>query len=64
MHIDTTVRAAYDHDFKSIAFGDACATKDLKLDGEVNAKSSNCIFGWFEWNFAEVKKTNDFIHEY
>jgi hypothetical protein len=21
MHIDTTVRAAYDHDFKSIAFG-------------------------------------------
>jgi hypothetical protein len=20
-----------------------------------------CIFGWFEWNFAEVKKTNDFI---
>jgi hypothetical protein len=33
MHIDTTVRAAYDHDFKSISFRDACA-KDLKLDGE------------------------------
>jgi hypothetical protein len=35
MHIDTTVRAAYDHDFKSISFRDACATKDLKLMGKV-----------------------------
>jgi hypothetical protein len=27
MHIDTTVRAAYDHDFKSISFRDAHVQK-------------------------------------
>jgi hypothetical protein len=37
MHIDTTVRAAYDHDFKSISFRDA-VTKDLKLDGSKQMK--------------------------
>jgi dimeric dUTPase (all-alpha-NTP-PPase superfamily) len=31
MHIDTTVRAAYDHGFKSISFRDA--VQDLELEG-------------------------------
>jgi hypothetical protein len=35
--------------------------KDLKLDGKSKCKEVQ-TFG-FEWNFAEVKKTNDFIHE-
>ncbi|MFQ3173261.1 MAG: nicotinamidase-related amidase [Flavobacterium sp.] len=65
MCIDTTVRAAYDHGFKSIVIGDACATKDLELDGEkVNAKEVQIAYlAGLNGTFAEVKKTNDFIRE-
>jgi nicotinamidase-related amidase len=65
MCIDTTVRAAYDLGFKSILIGDACATKDLELDGEkVNAKEVQIAYlAGLNGSFAEVKKTTDFIHE-
>jgi hypothetical protein len=43
MHIDTTVRGLYDHDFKSISFGMLC-NKDLKLDGKVNANEVQSIY--------------------
>jgi nicotinamidase-related amidase len=63
MCIDTTTRAAYDLGFKSIVIGDACATKDLELDGEkVNAKEVQIAYlAALDGTFAEIQKTNDFI---
>lgn len=63
MCIDTTTRAAYDLGFKSIVIGDACATKDLELDGEkVNAKKVQIAYlSALDGTFAEIQKTNDFI---
>jgi nicotinamidase-related amidase len=63
MCIDTTTRAAYDLGFKSIVIGDACATKDLELDGEkVNAKEVQIAYlSALDGTFAEIQKTDDFI---
>lgn len=63
MCIDTTTRAAYDVGFKSIVIGDACATKDLELDGEkVNAKEVQIAYlSALDGTFAEIQKTNDFV---
>jgi nicotinamidase-related amidase len=65
MCIDTTVRAAFDLGFNSIVIGDACATKDVELDGKkVNAKEVQIAYlAGLHGTFAEVKKTNDFIRE-
>jgi nicotinamidase-related amidase len=66
MCIDTTVRAAFDLGFNSIVIGDACATKDLELDGKkVNAKEVQIAYlAGLNGTFAEVKKTSHFIREY
>jgi nicotinamidase-related amidase len=63
MCIDTTTRAAYDLGFKSIVIGDACATKDLELDGEkANAKEVQIAYlSALDGTFAEIQKTSDFI---
>jgi len=65
MCIDSTVRAAFDLGFKSILIGNACATKDLELDGEkVNAKEVQIAYlAGLNGSFTEVKKTADFISE-
>lgn len=63
MCIDTTVRAAYDFGFKSIVTGDACATKNLELNGGiVIAKDVQISFlAALDGTFADVTTTKEFI---
>ena len=61
MCIDATTRAAYDLGFKCIVVGDACATKDLNLNGEtVKAKDVQIAFlSALDGTYADVKTTNE-----
>jgi isochorismate hydrolase len=62
--IDTKVRAAYDHGFKTIVIGDAHAKNDLKLNGIINPKEVQITYlASLKGTFAEVTKTNDFIQD-
>jgi nicotinamidase-related amidase len=63
MCIDTTTRAAYDLGFNSIVIGDACATKDLELNGEkVKAKEVQIAYlSALEGTFADIQKTAEFM---
>jgi len=63
MCIDTTTRAAFDLGFKCTVIGDACATKDLALNGEtVNAKEVQAAFlAALHGTFAEIKLAKEFI---
>ncbi len=61
MCIDATTRAAYDLGFKCIVVGDACATKDLELNGHtVKAKDVQTAFlSALDGTYADVKTTNE-----
>ena len=61
MCIDTTTRAAYDFGFKCIVIGDACATKDLELNGQIaKAKDVQIAFlSALNGTFADIKTTNE-----
>lgn len=63
MCVDSTTRAAFDLGFKSTVIGDACATRDLELDGEkVNAKEVQIAYlSALNGTFAEIQKTSSFI---
>lgn len=63
MCIDTTTRVAYDLGFNSIVIGDACATKDLELDGEiVKAKKVQIAYlSALDGTFADIQKTTEYI---
>lgn len=63
MCIDATVRAAKDLDFECTVIGDACATRDLEINGvQVKATDVHTAFlaalGFF---YAEIKSTADFV---
>ena len=63
MCVDATVRAAKDFGFNCIVIGDACATRDLEINGEsVKAaevhKSFLAAFGGF---YATVKMTRQYL---
>jgi nicotinamidase-related amidase len=62
MCIDTTTRAASDYGFKSILIGDACATKNLELNGAiVKAKDVQIAFlSAIDGTFAEIQATKEF----
>lgn len=62
MCVDSTTRAAFDLGFNSILIGDACATKDLELDGEkVKAKEVQIAYlSALGGTFAEIQKTAEF----
>jgi nicotinamidase-related amidase len=63
MCIDSTARAAFDLGFKATVIGDACATRDLELDGQtVNAKEVQIAYlAALNGTFAEIQKTGNFI---
>jgi nicotinamidase-related amidase len=65
MCIDTTTRAAYDYGFNCIVIGDACATKDLELNGKTaEAKDVQVAFlSALHGTFADIKMTAEFINE-
>ena len=61
MCIDATTRAAYDLGFKCIVIGDACATKDLELNGQIaKAKDVQIAFlSALDGTFADIKSTHE-----
>lgn len=61
--IDATVKAAKDYGFDCTVISDACATKDLDVQGnKVPAKEvQNALLGAMAFYYAELKTTADFI---
>lgn len=63
MCIDSTVRAAADFGFDNVVIGDACATKDLTLNGEtVKVKEVQIAFlAALNGTFSEVKTAEEYL---
>ncbi|SMO75788.1 Nicotinamidase-related amidase [Flavobacterium nitrogenifigens] len=61
--IDATVKTAKDYGFDCTVISDACATKDLDVQGnKVAAKEvQNALLGAMAFYYAELKTTADFI---
>ncbi|MDR7130518.1 nicotinamidase-related amidase [Algoriphagus sp. 4150] len=64
MCIDATVRAAKDLDFECTVIGDACASRDLEINGiSVKAEDAhNAFLSALSFFYADVKNTKDFLH--
>ena len=65
MCIDATTRAAYDFGFRCVVVGDACATKDLELNGHVvKAKDVQTAFlSALDGTYADIKTTNEIVKD-
>jgi len=63
MCVDSTVRAAKDFGFNCTVIGDACATKDLQIDGHlVKAEDvHNSFLAAMDYFYSKVKTTRDFL---
>lgn len=63
MCIDVTVRAAKDYGFGIILIGDACATKDLDINGHfVKADQVQTSFlAALNYFYATVTTTNEYL---
>ncbi len=63
MCIDATVRAAKDHGFNIILIGDACATKDQEINGEIvkAADVQKSFLAALSYFYATVKTTSGYL---
>ncbi|KAA5544852.1 cysteine hydrolase family protein [Adhaeribacter rhizoryzae] len=63
MCIDATVRAAKDYGFECTVIGDACATRDLKINGnQIKAKDvHNAFLAGLSFYYAQIKSTNEYL---
>lgn len=63
MCVDATTRAAKDFGFNSMVIGDACATKDLEVNGEVvkAAEVQKSFLAAFNGFYATVKTTSQYL---
>ncbi|MFV5688755.1 cysteine hydrolase family protein [Flavobacterium sp. ZT3R25] len=63
MCIDATVRAAKDLEFKCTVIGDACATRDLEVNGkQVKAADVQTAFlAGLSFFYADIKNTADYL---
>lgn len=62
--VDTTVRSATDFGYEVIVIQDACATKDLELNGEIiPAETVQKTFMAALQGFGHVMKTEDFFEK-
>lgn len=62
MCIDATVRAAKDLEFECTVIGDACASRDLQINGKtVKAEDvHNAFLAGLSFFYADVKNTEDY----
>ena len=63
MCVDATTRAAKDFGFECIVIGDACATKDLEVNGE-NVKASEVqksFLAALDYYYSDVLTTEKFL---
>ena len=65
MCVDATVRAAKDFGFNCIVIGDACATRDLKMNGELvkAAEVHNSFLAALSSYYASVVTTKQYLGE-
>jgi nicotinamidase-related amidase len=65
MCVDATTRAAKDFGFNCIVIGDACATKDLEVNGETvkAAEVQKSFLAAFSGYYATVKTTSQYLEE-
>jgi nicotinamidase-related amidase len=65
MCVDSTVRAAKDFGFNIIVIGDACATKDLEVNGEtVKAEQVQVAFlAALNYFYATVRTAEEYLNE-
>ncbi len=63
MCVDATTRAAKDLGFNIELIGDACATRDLEINGEIVKASEvqKSFLAALNYFYSEVIQTNDFI---
>lgn len=63
MCVDATVRAAKDYGFNLVVIGDACATKDLEINGEKvkAAEIQNSFLAALNYFYSEVKTTAQYL---
>lgn len=63
MCIDATVRAAKDLEFECTVIGDACATRDLEVNGkQVKAADVQTAFlAGLSFFYADIKNTEDYL---
>lgn len=63
MCVDATTRAAKDYGFNCVVIGDACATRDLQIDGEtVGAKEVQQSFlAALNYFYSIVKNTKEYL---
>jgi len=64
MCIDATTRAAKDFGFECTVIGDACATKDLEIDGRhIMATDVHASFlAALSYFYSTVKTTKDYLY--
>lgn len=63
MCVDATVRAAKDFDFECTVIGDACASRDLEINGKTvkAVDAHNAFFSALSFFYADVKNTDEFL---
>jgi nicotinamidase-related amidase len=63
--VDATTRAAKDFGFTCVVIGDACATKDLEIQGKnVSASESQKSFlAALNYFYSTVKNTQEYLDE-
>ncbi|MGJ5641383.1 cysteine hydrolase family protein [Formosa sp. S-31] len=63
MCIDATTRAAFDFEYKCTVIHDACASRDLEINGKtVKAEDVHHAFlAALEFFYAEIKSTEEFL---
>jgi nicotinamidase-related amidase len=64
MCVDATTRAAKDYDFNIVLVGDACATKDLEINGaRVNSIDvQNSFLAALNYFYATVDNTQHYLN--
>ncbi len=65
MCVDATVRASKDFGFECIVIGDACATKDLEINGEkIKATEVQKSFlSALNYFYSNVANTKDYLEK-
>ncbi|MCW2263474.1 MULTISPECIES: cysteine hydrolase family protein [Sphingobacterium] len=63
MCVDATTRAAFDFEYKCIVIDDACASRDLEINGKtVKAEDvHNAFLAALAFFYAEIKNTEEFL---
>ena len=63
MCVDSTTRAAVDYGYKCTVIGDACASRDLEINGQtIKAQDvHNAFLAALAFFYAEIRNTDEFL---